>query len=122
MDSSSCYLNHAGTSWPKPAGVVDAVNEAMHSNPMQWPERFDAAHQSVAGYFGVDCLEQILLTPGCTSALAVAVADVSLQKHERVLTSQWEHHALHRPLQKLAAGGVLVESIPPEKSSSGGIV
>ena len=34
----------------------------------------------------------------------------------RVLTSQWEHHALHRPVLKLAAAGVRVEYIPPEGS------
>jgi len=54
--------------------------------------------------------------PGCTSALAVGIDDALIASDKRVLTSQWEHHALHRPLLRLASTGVRVEYIPPRRS------
>ena len=112
MTTRDLYLNHAGTSWPKPLAVSDAVQEAMSVPPTQWPQQFEQAHQAIADYFGVGRPEQILLTPGCTSALAVGIGDVFLASGKRLLTSRWEHHALHRPLLKLASAGAPVEYIP----------
>ncbi|MEL6110479.1 MAG: aminotransferase class V-fold PLP-dependent enzyme [Planctomycetota bacterium] len=97
---NAVYLNHAGTSWPKPPAVHEAVHDAMQSPPLDWAERFERAHVAVAGFFGVRQPEHLLLTPGCTSSLAVALADVDLGQNDRVLISAWEHHALHRPVQK----------------------
>ncbi len=116
METRELYLNHAATSWPKPRVVLDAVQDAMTTAPAHWPDRFEKAHQAIAEYFGVSNSEQILLTPGCTSALAVGIGDTLSASGGRVLTSQWEHHALHRPVLKLAAAGAQVEYIPPEGS------
>lgn len=85
----------------------------MSASPIEWPQRFDDAHRSLAEFFGVTRCEQILLTPGCTSALAVGIGDALIASGKRVLTSGWEHHALHRPLLKLASTGVRLEYIPP---------
>lgn len=112
MGNCDVYLNHAGTSWPKPRVVSDAVHASMSVSPMQWPRQFAQAHQVIADYFGVGHPEQILLTPGCTSALAVGLSDVFVASGRRLLTSRWEHHALHRPLLKLAAAGIPLEYIP----------
>ena len=106
------YFNHAGTSWPKPDVVSVAVQEAMSAPPMRWAQQFEQAHQAIASYFGVRDAEQILLTPGCTAALAVGIGDVFVASGKRLLTSRWEHHALHRPLLKLASAGVSLEYIP----------
>ncbi|MCR9296415.1 MAG: aminotransferase class V-fold PLP-dependent enzyme [bacterium] len=108
------YLNHAGTSWPKPVAVMEAVQEYMNLSPGEWPERFEAAHVATARFFGIDQPDQLLLTPGCTSALAVGISDFPLVRGKRILTSSWEHHALFRPLHKLAERGVRVERVPPE--------
>tara|TARA_R110002049_G_scaffold4601_5_gene32240 strand:- start:335803 stop:336966 length:1164 start_codon:yes stop_codon:yes gene_type:complete len=116
MQARELYLNHAGTSWPKPPVVSDAVRDAMAASPNQWPERFDEAHRGIAKFFGVQRPEQILLTPGCTSALAVGIGDALITSDKRVLTSRWEHHAVHRPLLKLASTGVAVQYIPTEQS------
>ena len=88
----------------------------MAASPAQWPQRFEEAHQAVAEFFGVSQREQILFTPGCTSALAVGISDAIIPDGQRVLTSRWEHHALHRPLLKLASTGVRVEQIPTGRS------
>lgn len=105
------YLNHAGTSWPTPPWVLDAVANAMQTHPAQWPERFEIAHASVSRFFGVADPDQLLLTPGCTSSLATAIASVALPAGSRVLTSRWEHHAVYGPLQHLARKGVAVDFV-----------
>lgn len=108
----SIYLNHAGTSWPTPTAVAEAVMDAMHSHPSQWPERFAQSHATVCRFFGVANPEQLLLTPGCTSSLATAIASVDLPAGSRVLTSRWEHHAVNGPLQKLIERGIEVDFVP----------
>jgi selenocysteine lyase/cysteine desulfurase len=108
------YLNHAGTSWPKPAVVVNAVQEAMAASPETWPKSFVAAHEAVCRFFGIQQVDQLLLTPGCTSALAVALANVDLPHGSRVLTSCWEHHAMAGPLRAREDRGVTVTELPPD--------
>lgn len=106
------YLNHAGTSWPKPAPVRVAVARALESSPASWAEDFDAGRRRVSTTLGVRDPERLLLTPGCTSALALAVADLPWEPGDRVLVSGLEHHALARPTQLLAARGVERTVIP----------
>lgn len=117
MSKQEIYLNHAGTSWPKPQVVVDAVQNAMAGSPSRWGEHFDLAHYAIAKFFGIDDPDQLLFTPGCTSSLAVAIADIDLGGRNRVLTSVWEHHAMHRPLLKLAERGVTLDYIAPSAES-----
>lgn len=107
------YLNHAGTSWPKPEPVRRAVAEALARDPAEWPARFEAEHREVARFFGVDDPSTLLLTPGCTSALSIAVSDLPWRPGDRALTSGFEHAALERPLAGLRERGVSVEVIPP---------
>ena len=106
------YLNQAGTSWPKPAPVRAAVAGALASDPTSWSERFAMEHGAVAAAFGVPDPARLVLAPACTSALAVAVADLPWEAGDRALASALEHHALHRPLTALAARGVELTTIP----------
>ncbi|EMI52245.1 cysteine desulfurase family protein [Rhodopirellula sallentina SM41] len=110
------YLNHAGTSWPKPPAVACAVEKAIHTSPDQWPELFEQAHATICRFFGVGSVDQLLITPGCTSSLATAIANVPLSPGDRVLTSCWEHHALHAPLIKLENRGIRVEMVRANNS------
>lgn len=112
MSEQAIYLNHAGTSWPKPQVVLDACRDASTRSPIKWGEHFSQAHHDIAKFFGIANPEQLLLTPGCTSSLALAIGDVDLGGCKRVLTSVWEHHAMHRPLLKLGESGVAIEYIP----------
>ena len=43
MKTRELYLNHAGTSWPKPSVVSQAVRDVMTASPAQWPQAFDEA-------------------------------------------------------------------------------
>lgn len=111
------YLNQAGTSWPKPAVVQQAMTEAMAAPPETWSLRLEALHREVCRHFGVSDPSRMLLTPGATSALAVALADHPWERGDRVVISGLEHHALHRPAQQLAVAGVEVVVVPPSASS-----
>ena len=105
------YLNHAGTSWPKPPSVLEATERATHLDPQDWPAVFESSHQTISNYFHV-APSRLLLTPSCTGALSAAVSDLDWNTGDRVLTSQYEHHALHRGLTKLGERGVQVFQIP----------
>ncbi len=113
MPQQPVYLNQAGTSWPKPQCVVEALHAATSAEPADWPNQFATAHQSVARFMGIDDPSRLLLTPGCTSALAIAIADLDLQAGQRILSSGLEHHALYRPLAALSKLGITLTTIPP---------
>jgi selenocysteine lyase/cysteine desulfurase len=100
MKRSVQYHNHAGTSWPKPDAVLQAAERATMALPAEWGRLFEDAHRGVARAFGVGP-ERMLITPSCTQALAVAIADLPWEGGDRILSSQMEHHALVRPLAKL---------------------
>ncbi len=110
---ATVYLNQAGTTWPKPEPVSKAIAAALETQAEDWPEEFSQAHREVASFFGIEDTSRLLLTPGCTSALALAVADHAWQPSDRVLLSGWEHHALHRQLLKLTELDVQLEVLPP---------
>lgn len=96
------YLNNAGTSWPRPAEVHEAVSGVHQASPEGWSTILEQAHGEIAAFFGVEQPSRFLLTPGCTQALAVAIADLPWRDGDRVITSSLEHHALARPVIKLA--------------------
>ncbi len=101
-EDGTIYLNHAGTSWPKPPEVRAAAAAALTSDPREWPRRFEAGRAAIARFFGVQDPEDMLITPGCTAALAVALADLPWARGDRLIIGGLEHHALHRPARALA--------------------
>lgn len=106
------YLNQAGTSWPKPEVVHVAASAALRAAPSEWEGAFEASHAKLAGFLGISSRERLLLTPGCTSALGVGIADHAWAAGDRVLVSALEHHALSRPVSLLRERGVEVGVIP----------
>ena len=112
------YLNHAGTSWPKPGVVRSAVAGTWETPPSEWAGDFKADQGAVARWLGVTDPQRLLLTPGCTSALAVAIADIPWQAGDRVLCGSFEHQALARPLSRLTERGVELVVIPPSTDAS----
>jgi len=106
------YLNCAGTSWPKPEPVRDAVREVTESEPTAWAARFERDLHAVAEALAVDP-SRLLPTPGCTSALALGLADLPWEPGDRLLVSSMEHHGLMRPVELLTRRGVEVVRIPP---------
>lgn len=97
------YANAAGTSWPKPDQVVEAAQRAMLASPTDNATLYRDGHRAVQQFFGIpdSSADRLLLAPSCTSALAVALADLVWNDGDGILTSSLEHHALARPVQKL---------------------
>lgn len=106
------YLNHAGTSWPKPEPVRRAVAAALDGSPPDWGAAFAHGHRRVARFLGIADPGRLLLTPGCTSALALAIGGVPWEPGDRVVVSALEHHALHGPVARLRERGVEVVVVP----------
>lgn len=105
------YLNHAGTSWPKPPEVRAAAAAAMRPEASsRWDDDFFVQHEVVAHAFGLAASE-LLLTPGCTGALALAVGDFAWSEGDVAVVDGLAHQALHGPVRRLASRGVDVEVI-----------
>ncbi len=100
------YLNQAGTSWPKPAAVLEATEQSLRSPPEQWGEQFRSAHAAIAAFFGIRDRSRLLLTPACTQALHLGITDLPWVAGDRILVSSLEHHALERPARLLQSRGV----------------
>ena len=105
------YLNHAGTSWPKPESVLQAVADATQAPPDQWSRQFHESFECVAAFFHIDPA-RLVLTPSCTAALNLALTDQNWQPGDQIITSCFEHHALYRNLIKLRERGVETVQIP----------
>ncbi|MDD9933486.1 MAG: aminotransferase class V-fold PLP-dependent enzyme [Myxococcales bacterium] len=101
MAEPPIYANNAGTSWPKPPGVVEAAAAALDAPPAEGLAAFEAAAAAVCALIGVPTSERLLLTPSCTGALGLALGDLPWQPGDLVLTSALEHHALARAVEKL---------------------
>lgn len=117
-DGPPVYLNNAGTSWPKAPGVADAVACTLSADPRQYGQLFAQSRLTIATQLGIDEPEALLLTPGCTSALAVALLrgapGRTWQPGDVVVTSALEHDAMLAPVRQLTAtAGVLHRVVPP---------
>ncbi len=97
------YLNYAGTSYPKPPSVHQAVSRALAAEPCDHAELFESASRSILEEFrdpeGQSVPGQLILSSGCTASLALALQ--RLPHRRLVLTSQLEHQALLQPIQTL---------------------
>lgn len=95
------YFNHAGTSFPKPQAVLDAVQSGLASSPALGPELLTQASAAIARALALPEPERLRLTPGGTAALNVAISEFEWQPGDVVVTSALEHEALVGPIQRL---------------------
>lgn len=106
------YLNHAGTSWPKPPEVQAAVQRAFELDPVAASEVAEADAAEIRRRL-VGTRGRLQLTPGCTSALALLIGDLPWRAGDRCLVASLSHVALERPAASLRARGVEVVELPP---------
>lgn len=106
------YLNHAGTSWPKPPEVQAASAAAFLETPQRATAALRARHERLAKFVGTEP-EHLLLTPGCTSALHLAIADFDWRAGDEIVLGPFEHLAVERPARALKRRGVGVRVAPP---------
>jgi len=111
------YMNNSATSWPKPAGVSEAVAKAIDSCPAVGSRQSFAKKPDMCplGPTVQECREQlasllhvsdpfrIVITSNVTHALNIAIWGIcrSLPEGARVVTSVAEHNSVLRPLRHL---------------------
>ncbi len=105
------YFDNAATSGVKPEGVINAVNTALRkysANPGRSGHRLslDAsqlifrARGALKELFGNESEENVIFTPNCTHSVNTVIKGV-LKTGDHVITSDLEHNAVMRPLEKL---------------------
>lgn len=115
------YLDHAATSFPKPAFVTEknlGILNAPLGNPGRSghpPSRLAAdtvfrARESVARLIGLKSCERIVFTSGATAALNMAIHGICKALARRgstplVATEVFEHNSVLRPLYDLERNG-----------------
>lgn len=117
------YLNNATTTWPKPEPVYQAVDAALRS--IDVPNRgtsrggtpgstlLEECRREVASFLGIADPSRLVFAPGCTWALNHAVQGFPWSPGDVVLMSAFEHHAVSRPIRKVARErGVRFEVVP----------
>ena len=120
------YFDHAATSWPKPPGVVEAMERALvdlGGNPGRGAYRMaveaaraiHSARHEVAALLGADDAKNLLFQPGCTQAMNLVLAGL-LAPGDRVVACAGEHNAVARPRNALASRGVEVVLAPVDES------
>lgn len=106
------YLDHAATSWPKPAYVLDAMRDYLQhfgANPGRSGHLMSAnaarivfdAREALARLFGISDSRYLVFTSSCTHAVNLALAGW-LRPGDHVVTTSMEHNAVMRPLRRLA--------------------
>lgn len=121
--SDVIYLNNAATTWPKPECVYQATDQAMrefgspkrNSSGMSedTPDLMEASRASIARLIGAPDPKRLIFQPGCTYALNLAIQGREWKPGECIVTSSLEHHAVSRPVRKLAAErGVELVAVP----------
>ena len=103
------YLDNAGTTFPKPREVADAVYQYMtgvgsnigrggYTSAYAAEEAVFAARQLLCDFFGGEDAKNVVFTKNVTEALNVIIRGL-LQPGDHVLVSAMEHNAVMRPLQ-----------------------
>ncbi len=110
------YLDNAATSWPKPAGVEEAMRDCMrlrggnpgrgsHRLALGAAEEIFRCREVAAELFG-GAPERVIFTLNTTHALNLAIKG-SVRRGDHVLCSDMEHNSVYRPLWRLARQGVI---------------
>lgn len=110
------YLDNAATSYPKPRGMVAAMEECIlkycgnpgrsgHSMSMKTGEEVYRARKKIASLFGIRQPERLVFTQNTTEALNMGLKGV-LQSGDHVITTTMEHNSMLRPLKALEKRGV----------------
>ena len=114
------YLDNAATTYPKPLNVIKASFDANKSsaNPgrsgyksaMLASEKMFECRQKASDFFGLENVENCILTPSCTIALNTVIHG-TLSRGDHVVISSLEHNSVLRPLQKLASKGIIAYDV-----------
>lgn len=117
------YLNNAATTWPKPASVLQAVEESLRlpyyeegrsSVPGQ-TDYLTLTREALARFFKAGPPDHFVFTQNATDSLNIAIQGfVKRQKGPvHVVTTDLEHNSVLRPLRTLEAEKKISLTIVP---------
>ena len=117
------YLNNAATTWPKPEIVYETVDECFRNlnspdrTVSEEGERSTTTMQNcrceIAEFFNISDPSRFVFVPSCTYALNLAILGQEWHEGDVIVMSGLEHHAVSRPIRKLAREkGVKFEVAP----------
>lgn len=116
------YLDHAATSFPKPAQVSDAVfhymtqigcsiNRGGYERAYALEETVFETREKLCALFGGDDCRNVVFTQNITESFNLLLKGY-LKPGDHVLVSSMEHNAVMRPLRQLESKGVSFTRIP----------
>ena len=106
------YFNNAATTWPKPEIVYQTTDECFRS--LNSPERttsdegernsamMSTCRDEVAAFFGIADPKRLVFLPSATYALNLAILGLHWHEGDVIVMSGLEHHAVSRPVRKVA--------------------
>ncbi len=102
------YLNNAATSWPKPPGVIKAIEESLslpvsgsgRTSKSQGKDCVTLARERVCTFLGADSPENIVFTHNATDSLNILISGFIAKEKDRfhVLATELDHNSVLRPL------------------------
>ncbi len=117
------YFDNAATSWPKPAGVVEAMSyfvtevganpgRSAHHLSIEAGRIIYETREALARLFNVDDPLRIVFGLNATEALNLALYGI-LRRGDHVVTSSMEHNSVMRPLRALEEQAVVEVDVVP---------
>ena len=118
------YLDNAATTRPKPPGVAEAVAEAMascgnsgrgvHEDALFAARMVYGVRQRLAEWFGCPRADHVAFTPNSTAALNIAIGGL-LRPGGHVVSTDWEHNSVLRPLYRLRDRGMDLDFLSADR-------
>ncbi|MEO1130010.1 MAG: aminotransferase class V-fold PLP-dependent enzyme, partial [Planctomycetota bacterium] len=114
MTDGVIYLDNAATTWPKPPELGHAMTQAIadglgnphrsaHRLAMRSQALLDELRDRVATVVGTPDRTRVILTPGCTDAINIAINGVLASEAHRfrphIVTTTAEHNAVRRAIE-----------------------
>jgi len=121
------YLDNAATSFPKPAAVYDAVDNALrtscgnagrgvHSMAAGTAQKIKEVRARLAGLIGAKNPSRVVFTLNTTDSLNMAMKGY-VSPGDHVVTTQLEHNSVLRPIAAMESDGIIqVSRVPVDES------
>jgi len=115
------YLDNAATSWPKPAVVLEAIQDffanaggnvgrAGHHRSIASSRAVSLARERLAELLGAEIPDDLIFTKNATEGLNLAICGLAADG-ARIVTTSLEHNSVMRPLRELEKHGRTVEVV-----------
>ena len=118
------YLDNAATTRTKPPAVAQAVLEALssygncgrggHEGALSAARTIYGTREKIAALLGCPRADHVCFTQNSTQALNIAINGL-MGPGDHILSTDWEHNSVLRPLYRLRERGAGVDFVPADK-------